>query len=74
VNNGEIRSLPEGIDFSIDDTQNLPLEKGLTAFTFYPDGSSSGGEILLGIETRRLKISVDWLTSKVQVDELQAAL
>jgi general secretion pathway protein H len=74
VNNGEIRSLPEGIDFSIDDRQRLPLDKGLAAFTFYPDGSSSGGEILLGIETRRLKISVDWLTSKVQVDELQAAL
>jgi general secretion pathway protein H len=74
VNNGEIRSLPDGIGFSIDERESLPMERGLAAFTFYPDGRSREGEILLGIEERQLKISVDWLTSKVQVDELQAAL
>lgn len=74
VNAGEIRSLPAGLHFSIAQNQRRLLNSGPTRFTFYPDGSSSGGEIHLGIEKKRLKISVDWLTSKIQVDEAQTTL
>jgi general secretion pathway protein H len=73
VNQGEVRSLPEGIAFYRAEAQSLSDSNSATAFNFYPDGSSSGGEILLAIEQHRLRISVDWLTSKVQVDDLQAA-
>ncbi len=34
---------------------------------FSADGSSSGGDILLGTGTRRLDVSVEWLTGKVSV-------
>ena len=74
VNAGEVRSLPAGLHFSSAQNQRHLLDSSPTRFTFYPDGSSSGGEILLGIEKKWLKISVDWLTSKIQVDEVQATL
>ncbi len=34
---------------------------------FSPDGSSTGGEVLLGNGKRRLDVSVEWLTGKVSV-------
>jgi general secretion pathway protein H len=37
--------------------------------TFSPDGSSTGGDILLGVGHRRLDVSVEWLTGKVSVDD-----
>jgi general secretion pathway protein H len=37
--------------------------------SFAPDGSASGGEILLGSGKRRLRISVEWLTGQVKVED-----
>jgi general secretion pathway protein H len=34
---------------------------------FAPDGSASGGGIVLGSGTRRVKIDIEWLTGRVQV-------
>jgi general secretion pathway protein H len=36
---------------------------------FGPDGSASGGEILLGTAGRRLRIDVEWLTGRVAVSD-----
>ncbi|MDR3537708.1 MAG: GspH/FimT family pseudopilin [Acetobacteraceae bacterium] len=38
------------------------------AFVFAPDGSASGGRIALGAGTRRLVVTVDWLTGRIGVD------
>ena len=35
--------------------------------SFYPDGSSSGGELQVGHTTHRFRIDLDWLTGRVQV-------
>lgn len=35
------------------------------AIQFYPDGSSSGGEMLLSNDTARYRVVVDWLTGEV---------
>lgn len=37
----------------------------LNTITFFPDGSSSGGDIFLAIGSYKAKISVNWLTSEV---------
>ena len=34
---------------------------------FSPDGSASGGGVILGTGTRRVRIDVEWLTGRVQV-------
>lgn len=64
VNQGEVRQLPEGISFNADSADRRQL---VLVLHFYPDGSSSGGLIRLGNKTRGFVITVDWLTSRVQI-------
>jgi general secretion pathway protein H len=42
-----------------------PNDTGLIRFA--PDGSATGGEVLLGAGARRLRIDVEWLTGQVKV-------
>ncbi|MEJ0047711.1 MAG: GspH/FimT family pseudopilin [Rhodospirillales bacterium] len=47
-----------------------PAQKGpgdVRIISFAPDGSASGGAILLGSGSRRVRIDVEWLTGRVQV-------
>jgi len=37
-------------------------------FVFAPDGSATGGSIVLGVGGRRIAITVDWLTGRVGVN------
>ena len=64
VNQGEVRQLPEGIRFRIDDSD---APQAILVLRFYPDGSSSGGLIRLSNEVQSFVIAVDWLTSRVEV-------
>jgi general secretion pathway protein H len=75
VNGGKLRSLPKGLKLSLEDNGLAPMDdQQVASFVFYPDGSSSGGAILLSNETTSLEIRVDWLTSKIQVHEPQARI
>jgi general secretion pathway protein H len=46
----------------------LPGPGATRIISFAPDGSASGGEILLGSGKRQLRISVQWLTGQVKVE------
>jgi len=35
---------------------------------FSPDGSASGGRVLLGFGAKTIAISVDWLTGRISID------
>jgi general secretion pathway protein H len=75
VNSGEVRYLPDGLLFAQDKTATIKIGESVLVFEFFPDGSSSGGVVILGNGARRYLISLDWLTSRVQVidpDELKA--
>lgn len=41
-------------------------EQAGSAIEFYPDGSSTGGHLLLAHGTRRWRIDIGWLTGSVQ--------
>lgn len=41
-------------------------EQAGSAVDFYPDGSSTGGNVLLGNGSRRWRIDIGWLTGSVQ--------
>ncbi len=47
----------------------LPGPGSARLIRFAPDGSSSGGDVLLGNGPRRLEVSVEWLTGKVSVGD-----
>lgn len=36
---------------------------------FYPDGTSSGGQLTLGNDAGRLRLELDWLTAEVSIHE-----
>ncbi|MCU7921984.1 MAG: prepilin-type N-terminal cleavage/methylation domain-containing protein [Candidatus Thiodiazotropha sp. (ex Dulcina madagascariensis)] len=69
VNGGEVRALPEGIRFVTRDGPMPAEDRQRLILVFYPDGSSSGGLLLLDNGGRRFAITVDWLTSRVAVNE-----
>ena len=60
---GRIHALPNGIDFT------LQTGRDRSAIEFFPDGSSSGGAILVGDKAWRHRVSADWLTGRVTIDE-----
>lgn len=75
VNQGETRQLPDGLHFIQDENAVSISGEQILVFEFFPDGSSSGGKLILGNGARRLAISVDWLTSRIRVigsEELKA--
>jgi general secretion pathway protein H len=47
-----------------------PLRRGRAAgaIRFFRDGTSSGGDILLTLNKRRARISVNWLTGEARLD------
>jgi hypothetical protein len=46
-------------------TMKGPGDTGMVRFS--PDGSASGGGVLLGAGARQLKLDVEWLTGRVRV-------
>lgn len=42
--------------------------RGAGAIRFFPDGTSSGGDIVLALNQRRVRISVNWLTGDAELD------
>jgi general secretion pathway protein H len=47
-----------------------PERRGRAAggIRFFPDGTSSGGDIVLTLDKRRARISVNWLTGEARLD------
>jgi general secretion pathway protein H len=63
---GPIRLVDPGIDMSVLPPY-LPGPGAVRLIRFSPDGSSTGGQVLLGTGRRRLDVSIEWLTGKVSV-------
>lgn len=55
------------IDLLTDRTSLLSDNEG--AIRFFPDGSSTGGEIILASEAGRYAITIDWLTGRVRIHD-----
>lgn len=77
VNGGEVRALPGGLSLSRESApwpSASSVERSDTRFVFYPDGSADGGALYLGNQRQRLRIRIDWLTGRIQLDEPQETL
>ena len=56
--------LPEGLDLKLFTAQSEVENERRGAIRFYPDGSSTGGRITVGVEDRKYLVDVDWLTGR----------
>jgi general secretion pathway protein H len=60
---GSMHALPRGMTAIMTVAETERLEDG-GGIRFYPDGQSSGGEILLMLDARRSSVAVNWLTGQ----------
>lgn len=61
------RGLPPGIAMAVTATLGNTAGGRLAAIQFAPDGSSSGGRVVLQGGGRRTQVGVEWLTGRVSV-------
>ena len=61
------RGLPPGIAMAVTATLGNTAGDRLAAIQFAPDGSSSGGRVVLQGGGRRTQVGVEWLTGRVSV-------
>ncbi|MCU7846906.1 MAG: prepilin-type N-terminal cleavage/methylation domain-containing protein [Candidatus Thiodiazotropha sp. (ex Lucinoma kastoroae)] len=59
--------LPESSEMTLVSADDEQQGKGQGGIRFFPDGSSSGGRVILLDSGKRYQIDVDWLTGRVTV-------
>ena len=55
------RSLPAGVGMAV------TLPAGRNGVVFMPDGSATGGQVVLSTRGRAARVSVDWLSGRVSI-------
>jgi general secretion pathway protein H len=67
---GKTRYIPEDLDLTVTTAAEDSQGAEQAAFRFFPDGTATGGNVVL--ETSRLKyqVSVDWLTGRIHAVQL----
>jgi general secretion pathway protein H len=63
---GSMHALPRGMTVATTVAETERIE-GSGGMRFYPDGQSSGGEIVLMLDGRASRIAVNWLTGEPQL-------
>lgn len=61
------RPLPDDIAIQMTTVDDEIIDESTAAFRFFPDGSATGGNILLSVGDLAFRVTVDWLTGRVQV-------
>ncbi|TAN04471.1 MAG: type II secretion system protein GspH [Rhodanobacteraceae bacterium] len=61
------RGLPAGAALNVTSAAQGSTQPGIARIGYFPDGSSSGGNITLSEAHRSLRVDVDWLTGAVTV-------
>lgn len=72
VHSGETRNIPEAIAIKAQVASN-EVSARMAAFRFFPDGSSTGGALLLTQGNETLAVEVDWLTGRVSLVDRSSA-
>ena len=64
--------LPPQLNLELVAASALSIDNEVAAIEFYPDGSSSGGRILLRATTGAVAVDVNWFTGQVRVHDTTA--
>lgn len=57
--------LPEGLDITLTTARSELTGENAGGIRFYPDGSSTGGSVLLSVGEREWHVTVGWLTGEI---------
>jgi general secretion pathway protein H len=61
-------SLPEGLDITLTTARSEMTGENAGGIRFFPDGSSTGGSVLLSVDERKWYVTVGWLTGEISQD------
>ena len=64
----EQQQLPEGLDITLTTARSEMTGENAGGIRFFPDGSSTGGSILLSVDERKWYVTVGWLTGEISQD------
>ena len=67
VGTGDVRHIPGELRIELLTIANERQSERIADIRFNPDGSATGGRIVLVDERRRIDIGVDWLTGRVSI-------
>lgn len=70
---GDRTSFDDDLDVDVIAAKTELIAAAAPGIRFWPDGSSTGGRIVLSQGARRYEILVDWLTGAVSVEEMEAS-
>jgi general secretion pathway protein H len=65
-----LETLPRGMQVEIVTAAEETEGTGLGAIRFYPDGSSTGGDVALSLGQDRVDVAIDWLTGNVAIHDV----
>ena len=64
----EPEPLPDGLDITLTTARSELTGENAGGIRFYPDGSSTGGSVLLSVDERKWYVTVGWLTGEISQD------
>lgn len=64
--------LPEGLELKLEAAETEMLNEHTGAVRFFPDGSSTGGRVILALEHSGYQVGVQWLTGRVLMASWEA--
>lgn len=59
--------LPEGLELRLEAAETEMINEHKGAVRFFPDGSSTGGRIILAYEERGFQVGIEWLTGRIRM-------
>ena len=69
IDSGRDRQLPDGTTAALTTAESLLLGDGAGGIDFFPDGSSTGGRLVLGLDGHVRQIDIEWLTGRIRLSE-----
>ncbi|HUZ66657.1 MAG TPA: GspH/FimT family pseudopilin [Beijerinckiaceae bacterium] len=62
------QTLPSGVSVRMTFAKSMRRDRAVGGFRFFPDGESSGGEVVLRLHGKSARIAVNWLTGEAEVE------
>ena len=59
--------LPKGLELKLEAAETEMLSEHAGAVRFFPNGSSTGGRIILALEDRGYQVGIQWLTGRIRM-------
>jgi general secretion pathway protein H len=64
------RSLPDDMSVELTTAESLLTGETRGGIDFFPDGSSTGGRVLLGMADQSVQVDIEWLTGRIRISSL----